>query len=255
MSSKIEDLIAELQDYVDSCPQAMLKSDSIVVKRDEIDAIIDDLRLNVPDEIKQYQRIINNQEHILSDARSKADKIIKNAEIESADLVAQHQIINQAYAKANELVFVASQEAETILNNATKEANQVKANAMSYTDDQLKIIQEIVSSVMETTKSKADNYLNQMQGFYDIIMSNRSELAPNIAALYAAAEGIDVSKTEEVSIEPADKTTNIKNEADANPSANSAPAEAKVNTDNTKPSDKADDEGGVNVPDVFFNKE
>ena len=73
MASKIEDMINELQDYVDGCKNAPFKTDSIVVNRDDLESYIEDLRATVPDEIRQYQRIINNQEHIIAAARKKAD--------------------------------------------------------------------------------------------------------------------------------------------------------------------------------------
>lgn len=233
MASKIEDMINELQDFVDGCKNAPFKADSIVVNRDDLESYIEDLRATIPDEIRQYQRIINNQEYILADARKKADAIIKEAEIQTDQLVSEHQIMQQAYARANEVVLVASKEAEQILNKATLEANGIKESAIAYTDNQLKIVQEIMTATMEQTRQKADSYLNQMQGYLDIVVSNRNELAPAEAQPVIAEQVANSTFQEDVPVET-------------------------VNTDvSSKNSSEKDDSSkkGIDVPDVFFNQD
>ena len=232
MASKIEDMINELQDYVDGCKNAPFKTDSIVVNRDDLESYIEDLRATVPDEIRQYQRIINNQEHIIAAARKKADAIIKEAEIQTDQLVSEHQILQQAYARANEIVLVASKEAEQILNKATLEANSIKESAIAYTDNQLKIVQDIMTATMEQTRQKADGYLNQMQGYLDIVVSNRNELAPPEADTVIAEQVAQVPYSEDVAVE-------------------------SINTDDNtnSQSDDEDNNKGIDVPDVFFNQE
>ena len=287
MASKIEDMIVELQDYIDSCKSRTFKSDEIIVNRDDIESYIEDLRANIPDEIRQYQRIINNQEHILADARKKADAIIKEAEIETDKLVSEHQIMTQAYAKANELVFVASKEAESILDKANTEANEIKGSAMEYTDTNLKIIQEIIMASMETTKSKADSYMNQMQGYLNTIVSNRNDLAPIIATLYGGP--VDTAtQAEEVPIEAVNTATGEAGNANGSAVSENASATtqaASTGNANTAGTDttasagagaattgsgtanvnagagstnKATNSGNktnIDVPDVFFNKD
>ena len=258
MASKIEDMIIELQDYIDSCKSPAFKADSIIVNRDDIESYIEDLRANIPDEIRQYQRIINNQEHILADARKKADAIIKEAEIETDKLVSEHQIMQQAYAKANELVLVASKEAENILDKANTEANEIKGSAMEYTDTNLKIIQEIITASMETTKSKADNYMNQMQGYLDTIVSNRSELAPTIASLYGAPAPNGKEDVPIESIGTVAANASNSNRGDAKPAANAADNNASGDSSKGGDSSKnvdSSNSSGIDVPDVFFNKE
>lgn len=233
MASKIEDMISELQDFVDGCKNAPFKTDSIVVNRDDLESYIEDLRATIPDEIRQYQRIINNQEYILADARKKADAIIKEAEIQTDQLVSEHQIMRQAYARANEVVLVASKEAEQILNKATLEANDIKESAIAYTDNQLKIVQEIMTATMEQTKQKADSYLSQMQGYLDIVVSNRNELAPAEAEPVIAEQVAQTSYQEDVPVEAVDTDIPSKNESNEEESSNK----------------------GIDVPDVFFNQD
>ena len=60
--------------------------------------------MKTPEEIKQYQRIISNREAILDDAKQKAKELIDNATVQTNELISEHQIMQQAYAQANEIV-------------------------------------------------------------------------------------------------------------------------------------------------------
>ena len=76
MSSKIEQLIDEIEDYINSCKYQTLSKTNIIVNKDEIDELLRELRMKTPDEIKRYQKIISNKEAILEDARTKAQALI-----------------------------------------------------------------------------------------------------------------------------------------------------------------------------------
>ena len=72
MSSRIEQLIDELEEYIESCKPKFMSNSEIIVNKDEIDELLRELRMKTPDEIKRYQKIISNKEAILNDARAKA---------------------------------------------------------------------------------------------------------------------------------------------------------------------------------------
>ena len=73
MSSRIEQIIEEIEEYVDSCKYQPLSTTKIVVNKEEIEELLRELRLKTPDEIKRYQKIISNKDAILEDAQTKAD--------------------------------------------------------------------------------------------------------------------------------------------------------------------------------------
>ena len=58
MSSRIEQLIDEIEDYIESCKPKFMSSTEIIVNKDEIDELLRELRMKTPDEIKRYQKII-----------------------------------------------------------------------------------------------------------------------------------------------------------------------------------------------------
>ena len=163
MSSRMEQIIEEIEDYINSCKYAALSSNKILVNKEELEELIQELRTKTPEEIKRYQKIISNKEAILADAQAKADQIIAQAQIQTNELVSEHQIMQQAYAQANEVVQIATKQAQEILDNATNEANSLRMGAMSYTDSQLKGIEDILANSIDTTKARSENLINSLQ--------------------------------------------------------------------------------------------
>ena len=178
MSSKIEQVIDEIEEYIDGCKYVPFSSTNISVDKEEIEELIAELRSKTPEEISRYQKIISNKEAILADAQQKADQIIAQAQIQTNELVSEHQIMQQAYAQANEVVMIATKQAQEILDNATNEANSIRLYAMSYTDEKLKGIEDILINSIDTTKARAENLLSSLQGYLDVVSSNRAELFP-----------------------------------------------------------------------------
>ena len=62
MMSRIEQLISEIEEYIDSCKFQPLSTTKIIVNKDQMDELLRELRMKTPDEIKRYQKIISNQE-------------------------------------------------------------------------------------------------------------------------------------------------------------------------------------------------
>jgi len=178
MSSKIEQIIDEIEEYIDNCKPHNFSSSKIVVNRDEIDELLTELRMKTPEEIKRYQKIISNKEAILADAQAKADAIIAQAQVKTDELVSEHEIMQQAYAQANEVVMIATKQAQEILDNATNDANNIRMGAMQYTDDILKNLESTISHAMDSSKARSDAYMSTLQGFLDVVTTNRAELNP-----------------------------------------------------------------------------
>lgn len=178
MSSRIEQIIDELEEYIESCKPKFMSNSEIIVNKDEIDDLIRELRMKTPDEIKRYQKIISNKEAILNDAREKAEKLINEATIHTNELISEHEIMQQAYAQANEVVTMASQQAQEILDKATIEANELRMQAAGYTEDRLAELENIILSAIQASTSNYENLLGSLGQYRDLIHSNRQALHP-----------------------------------------------------------------------------
>ncbi|MCD8121387.1 MAG: vacuolar family H+-ATPase subunit H [Clostridiales bacterium] len=180
--SRIEQLIGEIEEYVDSCKFQPLSSTKIVVNKEELEELLVELRLGVPDEIKKYQKIISNQDAILNEAHAQADAILAEATAQTNELVNEHEIMQKAYAEANRVVEEAQYQAQQIVDNAIADANGIRQGAINYTDDMLRSLQTIMSHSMEESQNRFQTFLTSMQNTYDIVTSNRNELSAGVSS-------------------------------------------------------------------------
>ena len=132
MSSRIEQIIEEIEEYVDSCKYQPLSTTKIVVNKEELEELLRELRLKTPDEIKRYQKIINNKDAILEDAQNKADSILADAQAKAQEMVTEHEVMQRAYAMSNETINASNRQAQEILDQATQDANDIRLNAIIY---------------------------------------------------------------------------------------------------------------------------
>ena len=174
--SKIEQIIAEIEEFIDGCKYQTLSNTKIIVNRDELEELLADLKHCIPDEIKKYQRIIANRDAILKDAQDKSDEMVRKANEMTSTLVSEHEIKQQAFKEANGVIEDATKKAGEILDRATTEANEVRAAAMKYTDDSLANIQEILSSSIEGMTVKYDSLIRSLESSLDITTQNRKAL-------------------------------------------------------------------------------
>ena len=178
MSSKIEQQIDQIEDFIDSCRYQTFSKTNIIVDKDELDALLEELRARTPEEIKHYQRIINNKEAILEDARRKAEEMINEATVHTNELVNEHEIMQQAYAQANEIVRLATQQGQDILDKAISEANAYRSSAAQYMDDMLAQIEQSTVSARNNLTGIFSNFHSEMSDYIDTVRQNRQELLP-----------------------------------------------------------------------------
>ncbi|MCM1044917.1 MAG: hypothetical protein NC417_05370 [Candidatus Gastranaerophilales bacterium] len=189
MSSRIEQLIDEIEEYIESCKPKFMSSTEIIVNKDEIDELLRELRMKTPDEIKRYQKIISNKEAILNDARTKAEALINEATVHTNELISEHEIMQQAYAQANEVVTMATRQAQEIVDNATIEANTVRIAAAQYMEDMLNYLESVIVSSRQEASVGYDHLLNSLRHYEEVIQNDRRQLHPIEDDIEASADG------------------------------------------------------------------
>ena len=176
MSSRIEQIIEEIEEYIDSCKFQPLSTTKIIVNNEQMDELLRELRMKTPDEIKRYQKIIANKDAILADAQAKADSMLEEAQIQTNELVSEHEIMQQAYAQANEVVMTATEQAQEILDNATSDANDIRIGAIQYANDILANAENIIGHTLDSYTTKYDGLVNSLRECYEVVRTNRAEL-------------------------------------------------------------------------------
>lgn len=174
--SKIEKMIDDIEEYIDSCKYAMFSNTNIVVDKDEINHLLSELRSKTPEEIKHYQKIVSNREAIIKDAEAKAQALIDQATAQTSELISEHEIMLRAYEQADEIVDMASAQAQQIVDNATIEANELKASAMQYTDQLLGQVEDVVSHYLDTIDGRYNSLISSLKECFEVVRDNRAEL-------------------------------------------------------------------------------
>jgi F0F1-type ATP synthase membrane subunit b/b' len=177
-SSRIEQIIEEIEEYVENCRYQPLSTTKIIVNKEELEELLRELRLKTPDEIKRYQKIIGNKDAILADAQSKANNIIEDAKKKAQQLVQETEIMKAAYAQANDTVNEANKQAQGILDSAESDADNIRSSAINYTDQILSNISTIMGNTIADVGEKYNEFATSIQSYYDLVNENRSELSP-----------------------------------------------------------------------------
>lgn len=95
-----------------------------MVDADKCLDIISELRVNLPDDVRDAAVIMQKRDSILDDADAQAADIIEEAERRFEQLVSQHAITREAEMRAQE-----------ILAMAKKEAKEMHAASVIYAED------------------------------------------------------------------------------------------------------------------------
>lgn len=178
--TKIEQIIGEIEEYIEQSKYSPLSNSKIVLNKDEISEMLVELRMAIPDEIRQCQKMVSNQDAILNAARARADEVMAEANRMQEQMVDQHEIMQKAYATASKLVDDARIQAQEIVENASAEANSIRIGAMQYTDDMLQQLQSIIGHSMEEVQSKFTALDGSLRSTYEIVESNRKELSQGL---------------------------------------------------------------------------
>ena len=102
-----------------------------MVDKEEMLEIIKEIRIQLPDELKQAKWIKEERGRILEEAQREADGIVKEAENRIIAMIDEHEITRKAYDQANETII-----------NAQKTAREIKQNSLEYADELLAKMEE-----------------------------------------------------------------------------------------------------------------
>jgi vacuolar-type H+-ATPase subunit H len=117
-------LINRLETLVNSGTRVPLTSRAIVDEQEFLD-IIDQLRVAVPEELRQAKRVSQDRDRVISQAQSEADRLIESAREQAMLLLQEDQKVRDALEYAARITADATQEAEEIKRGADAYATEI----------------------------------------------------------------------------------------------------------------------------------
>ena len=190
--SKIEQLIDDIFEFVENSKSPITNQNKVVLHKDELYDMLDELKLRTPEEIKKYQKIIANRDSIIADAQNNANSIIEQAKNHAAAIVDESVMVHQANDRAEEILAAANSEANLIVSRAEEEAMQIRLGAMSYTNDLLSNAENILQNAYKNTKSRYDLVFDALREDLDIIYENKRDLAMDMPQSMRDELGIQI---------------------------------------------------------------
>ena len=134
-------MIDSLEDLLENSSPVPLSTKRLVSVGEAME-LIRQMRLNIPEEIKEAVKIKEERESIVKKAEAESQRLLKDAESKYSEMVDNHEIISAAYKQANEIVATAQQS-----------AREIKKGAFEYTGKLLEKIEEVLYETVETLNS------------------------------------------------------------------------------------------------------
>jgi len=98
-----------------------------VVDVERLQALIDDMRVNLPTEITQAKAIASDRAEIMAIARREGEELIRRAEEQAKKLIDRESVVKQAKTKATDM-----------LSQAQVHSRELRQGAQNFSDDALR---------------------------------------------------------------------------------------------------------------------
>lgn len=123
----IDELLDQIDEMVEKAWGLPLSGGKCLVEADRLRDIVDDIRGNMPSEVRQAKSIVADRADIIADAKKEAEAIVREAEQKAQNMVMQEEIVKQSQQKASEIMMQTQQK-----------CREMRKGAQDFTEDLLK---------------------------------------------------------------------------------------------------------------------
>lgn len=141
-------LIENLEDLLESGAKVPFSS-KVMVDIDELREVLEDIRLKLPDELKQAKWVKDERQRIIADAEKEAEDMIKDAKNQADDMIkeAKKQIVNMV--DDNVITKQALAQKEEIIENANRVSKEISVGTRDYADAILEKVEDVLRESLE----------------------------------------------------------------------------------------------------------
>ena len=144
----IEEILDQLDDLLDKAWSLPLSGGRCVVDAEKVRDLLDDVRLNLPTEIKQAKAIVVDRTDIITTAKREAEAIVRKAEDRARAMIAQEEVVKQSQLRAAEIISQAQNKSRE-MRQASQEFSD---NLLKQTEDtMLKALSDIKTCLLYTS--------------------------------------------------------------------------------------------------------
>lgn len=144
-------LVDRLEELINEGRRVPLTS-NVVVDADEVLDIIDQMRMTIPEEIKQAKRIQTERDRLVSQAQEERDRILALAREESQGMLDDHEVLKAAEAQRQAVLEEGRREARRLVSEANEYAFDVLGQLENQLAGFLSQVRNGVSTLQQRTR-------------------------------------------------------------------------------------------------------
>lgn len=151
----IEEILDQLDDLLDKAWSLPLSGGRCVVDAEKVRDLLDDVRLNLPTEIRQAKAIVMDRTDIITTAKREAESIVRKAEDRARAMIAQEEVVKQSQLRAAE-----------IISQAQNKSREMRQASQEFSDNLLKQTEDTMLKALsdiKTTRNAIKGAQKQLQ--------------------------------------------------------------------------------------------
>jgi len=142
----IEELLDEMDALLDKSKAMPFGNGKSIVNVDRLRELIDDIRLHMPQEIRQARAIAMERNDIIANARKEAESITRKAEERARTMVDKEEVVRRATIQSNEQIA-----------QAQTKARDIRRGATDYAEDIMRTTEEVISQKLNELRQARQN--------------------------------------------------------------------------------------------------
>ena len=147
MANDVSRLIDMLYEHIENAKSPALKPNMSMVDRDEMLDLLDELRAQLPVEIKRAQELLAAREKFVDEAKRDVDRMMRQAELDAKTKVSD-----------SEVLYAAKEKARQIIARAEDRSRQLCQVANEYAEDALARTEEAVQAALDEVKQSRERF-------------------------------------------------------------------------------------------------
>ena len=140
-------LIDMLYEKVEDAKAPALKPNMSMVDRDEILDLLDELRAQLPVELRRAKELLSAREKFVEDAKRDVDRMMRQAELEAKSKVSESEVLSAAREKSRAMIA-----------HAEERCRRMYQVTNEYTEDALARAEEAMQMALDEVKQSRVNF-------------------------------------------------------------------------------------------------
>ncbi len=154
----INSLLDKLENIIAGAWRIPMTKGKCAVSAQEIQNLIDDIRLALPKEIKQAKIIVEDRNNILNDARQEAKNIVASAQKQAKYIISETYIVKQSKRTASKMLL-----------EAKHKTNDMRQNTNDY-------VESLIDNLEKALQLTLKNFRTTVRETKQVIKKNKPKL-------------------------------------------------------------------------------